>query len=62
MKLGKVLLLTFDELDRDMQEKVVEKMRDINVGYVDWWDYLIDNFIEDCKKIGVDVERDEGLF
>lgn len=45
-----ITLYHFDELAEDIQDKVAEKLYDINVNY-DWWEFVY----EDAEKIGIDV-------
>ena len=40
------------ELEDDAKEKVLEKYRDINVDFGDWYDYVEESFKEDMKSIG----------
>ena len=47
MRTISVDLFLFDELSEDVQEKVIDKNRDINVDH-NWWDFIYDMFKEDC--------------
>ena len=47
MRTISVDLFLFDELSEDVQKKVIDKHRDINVDH-DWWDFTYDTFKEDC--------------
>ena len=38
-------------------DKILDKYRHINVEHVDWWDYVYENFKEDMKKEGIDVDK-----
>jgi len=40
----------FNELSKDIQDKVIEEHHDINVDYV-WYDFIID----DAKRIGINI-------
>lgn len=52
MKTKTITLYQFDELSDEAKENAIEKLRDINVNYPDWDDYLIDNWQEALEKIG----------
>ena len=43
-----------DELSEEIQEKVIEKNRDINIQH-EWWDYLVEEFIEEAEKEGFNI-------
>ncbi|GAH04734.1 unnamed protein product, partial [marine sediment metagenome] len=36
-----------------------ERISDVNVEDTDWADYLIEELVEDCKKLGVNFDSDE---
>jgi hypothetical protein len=38
-------------------ESLLEKYRDCNVDFNDWWDYVYEGFIDDMKAIGVRVDN-----
>ena len=38
------------------KDDLIEKHRDINVDHDDWYFYLYEDFIEDCAKIGIEVD------
>ncbi len=42
-------LYSFNELSPEAQEKALDYNRDINVEYLDWHDYVIDEFKEEMK-------------
>jgi len=46
----------FEELEPEVQEKVLDKNRCINLDS-DWWDFVYDDFKEVCKIIGIEVEN-----
>jgi len=41
----------FDELSKEVQEKVLEKHSNINVDY-DWWDFVYEDYDEKLEKMG----------
>ena len=43
--------LKFNELNKDQQSKVIDKMRDINVDH-SWFDYSIEDFTAKLTKLG----------
>ena len=50
-----VKLFKFDELSIDIQEKVLDKHREINVDY-DWWEMVIDNKRDEIRETyGIDI-------
>ncbi len=50
-------LYSFNELSPEAQEKALDYNRDINVEYLDWHDYVIDEFKEEMKeKFGFEVD------
>lgn len=44
-------IYTIKELPKDVQKKVIEKNRHINVEH-EWYDFIFDNFIIEAKKYG----------
>lgn len=38
-------------------ESLLEKYRDCNVDFNDWWDYVYEGFIDDMKAIGIRVDK-----
>ena len=44
----------FEELSEEVQEKVIEKNRDINI-YHDWWDSVYEMYMED--ETGFDINK-----
>lgn len=49
-------IYTYDELPPEIQEKILEKNRDINVDH-DWWDYIYDDAKEIGGFLGIDIDR-----
>jgi hypothetical protein len=48
---------SFDELPKEAKEKAIEKNRDINIEYTEWYEPIIDNFEYAMEKLGLtDVE------
>ena len=52
MKTKTITLYQFSELSDKAKEKAIEQLRDINVDYYDWNDYLIDDWQKTLNKIG----------
>lgn len=42
----------FEELDKNIQQKVIEKNYDINVNYYDWWDSTQEDFYRILDILG----------
>lgn len=42
----------FDELSKEMKEKVLEKYRDINVDYDGWWDFVYEDHQQTLAESG----------
>ena len=56
MELQQIELYKFDELEPEVQEKVLEKQREINID-CGWWDFSIDDIkIELREKYGIEVK------
>lgn len=51
MKTIEIIIYKFDELTKEVQQKAIENLHDINVGQ-DWWDCTY----EDAKTIGLEIE------
>lgn len=49
-------------IDTDYKDKLIEKYRDINVDWGDWWDLVYEDFVEDCAKVGIEVQSDSFEF
>jgi hypothetical protein len=48
---------SFNELSPEAQREALDNYRDINVDYLDWHDYVIDEFKEEMKeKFGFEVD------
>jgi hypothetical protein len=48
---------SFDELPKEAKEKAIEKNRDINIEYTEWYEPIIDDFEYAMEKLGLtDVE------
>ena len=47
----------FEELSKDVRQKVVERNRDINVAYEDWDLYLMEDFYDILKILGYSDTR-----
>ena len=58
----KKTLKGFNELTEEEKQEVLDRFRHINIDY-DWWDWIIDEFIEKVdKKIGVIIDKSEIEF
>jgi hypothetical protein len=55
MQTVKVKVYEYDELSKEAQERVIEKLRGINTNY-DWWDTTYEDTKEIGKRIGIDIE------
>lgn len=47
-------IYTFDELPEEIQEKAIDKLRDINVDH-EWWEYIYDDAKEIGKLMGIKI-------
>jgi hypothetical protein len=56
MKTEQVNIYKFSELSKEVQEKVLDKMREINTDWDDWYQSDFEVFKEDLQKIGVSCE------
>lgn len=54
MKTITTTLYQYDEAPAELQEKIIEKHRDINVDYPDWHDFMLDYFKEELDAAGID--------
>lgn len=52
MKTKTITLYQFSELSDEAKEKAIETLRDINVDYPDWDDFMIDYWQDRLNKIG----------
>lgn len=52
MRIKEVPMYKFEELTPERQKKEIDKHRNINVDYIDWDDYLREEFISDMEKKG----------
>lgn len=56
-------VFTFEELQEDIQEKAIDKLRDINVDDSYWYEYIIDQFHDDLLEEGIyDVDTKKIYF
>jgi hypothetical protein len=55
MKTEQVKIYKFNELSKEVQEKVLDKMREINTDY-DWYDGYYEGFKEELLKIGISCD------
>jgi len=46
----------FDELPKEVQQKVIDEHREINLSY-EWWDFLTEDYKERLSQIGVECEH-----
>jgi len=48
---------TFDELSPEAKQNAIDSNRDLNTEYDDWWEPIIEGFVEEMEEIGMaDVE------
>lgn len=43
-------------LSKERRDALLEKHRDTNVEYVEWWDSVYEMFVEDCAEKGIEVD------
>jgi methyl coenzyme M reductase subunit D len=55
MKTEQVQIYEFKELSKEVQEKVLDKMRHINTDY-EWWDSDLEDFSTRLEEIGLSCE------
>jgi len=53
MRIVEKKVYTFNELEEKTQDKVIEKMYDINIDY-GWYEFMIDEFQEVLNILGID--------
>ena len=53
MRTETINLYKFDELSKEVKNRLIEKNRDINVESDFWYDYLTYDFKEELKTIGI---------
>lgn len=46
----------FEELDENLQQKILEKNSDINVDY-DWWDYIYEDINDVAEILGINIKQ-----
>ena len=52
----------FDELSKEAKEKALENIRCSDYMDYGWWDGTLEEFKDDCDKIGIDIETNEIEF
>jgi len=57
-----IKLYNFEELSEELQEKIIEKNRYMNVEFFDWYWITYENFIEDLKKQGFYTDKENVDF
>lgn len=45
----------------DKKQELIDRYRDINVDH-DWWDLIYDDFNAICKRMGIDLDKQEPSF
>lgn len=55
MRLKTIKMGNINELPEKQKEKIIEEYRDINISG-DWYDYLLDDFVREMDKIGIDIQ------
>lgn len=53
MRTTQIKVYLFEELKKDIQEKVLDDNREINTEFYDWYEYLFEDFKEELNKIGL---------
>lgn len=55
----KIELRTFEELTEEEQNQVLDNLRDINVDGFEWWDFIVDDFIDyELDRVGLTSDPD----
>lgn len=49
-KILNISLYSFDQLNKEAQQRVVDEYRDVNVESNDWWESNIENFLDRLQK------------
>jgi hypothetical protein len=62
MRTIRVKLYTFEELSEDIQSKVLDKFRNSQVEYNDWYDSDYDDFKTLCATVGIEVDEKKTYF
>jgi hypothetical protein len=52
----------FDELSKEAQEKAIDKNRDMNVSYDDWYEFIVEYFKESNEYFNVDKVYFSGFW
>ena len=48
----------FEELSEEAKETAMEELFNINVEDTDWAEFIIEDLVEDCKKLGIRFDSD----
>jgi hypothetical protein len=56
MKTEQVKVYNFSELSKEVQEKVIDKHREINIDWNDWYEFEYEGFHEELEKVGLSCE------
>lgn len=56
MRTTEIKLYKFEELSDEVQNKLIEKNRDVLVQYGDWYHPVLDGFCEDMSEAGHDID------
>jgi len=59
MRIQQIQVFKFEELKKDIQEKVIDNLREINVDYDFCFDYLLEDFKKQLNKFGLDCDSFE---
>lgn len=54
---GRTVRERFNDLPRNLKDSILDKYRDINTEYIDWWDSVYDLFKHEMDEKGIEVER-----
>ena len=55
----KTKVYKFKELSEEAKETAMEGLFNINVEDTDWADFIIEELVEDCKKLGIRFDSDD---
>lgn len=57
MKTVSITLYTYSELEKEVQEKALEKYSDFNTEGCFWYECVFDDFKSICKTMGIDIPK-----
>jgi len=62
MRTTEIKLYKFEELSDEVQNKLIEKNRDVLVQYDDWYHPIMEGFCEDMSEAGHDIDPKDISF